>query len=309
MSLRLYSVPFSYSDVKKHNCLLKDEVNPDTARDCVINTLYFMKMFKKSDAEIYARVIHNKKMNGLSENQIINLIFEQFTAISKSQDAIIKLKQISLNDLDKLMENNTCTFVGFYYNEDLTKFGHAVVVFKNNQGVLGIYDGQTQKLVNTEEGIIEWFKLFSRDYLTVLYESNKRIRISGQKTEKPPLKRIRKGSHEKSASKSKSKSKTDMDMDVDVLSEKPLTETKTETKTKYNLEIKPVVQDKNKKLKSQTRKKHSFIKKALKHNGLENNRQLRISQKNLNDRKKRENLFKINRQHQEQKQSETVLHL
>ena len=60
--MRLYTVPFSYTDVEKHVCLLPDEVRRSEATDCVINTAYFLKILKKNDAEIYSRVIHKEKM-------------------------------------------------------------------------------------------------------------------------------------------------------------------------------------------------------------------------------------------------------
>ena len=79
--MRLYSVPFSYSDVEQHICLLKDEVNRSSAKDCVINTMYFMKMFKRGDAEMYARIIHNDKMPGLTQQQIIELVFGEIGSV------------------------------------------------------------------------------------------------------------------------------------------------------------------------------------------------------------------------------------
>lgn len=287
--MRLYSVPFSYADVENHTCLLIDEVSRSSAKDCVINTLYFLKMFKKEDAEMYARVIHDNKMNGLLPKQIFDLIFEQFTLLSKTQDAIIKIQPKSLKEIKKSLEPNNCTFVGFPYANNVPG-GHAVVIFKDNRGNLGIYDGQTHNLVNSKEGWVKWLESYSDDNIQVLYETDKRIRKSGRKDEKQPLKRVRKVSPQKSKSKSiklqqaSSKSKSvKANLEIPIPNpEKPLVKP-------------PVVLEEAKKENAKSRKIHHVIKRENKPTGLEKNHQLRISQKVKDDKKKRENLLKINR--------------
>lgn len=283
--MRLYSVPFSYRDVEKHTCLLKDEVSRSSAKDCVINTLYFLKMFKKEDAELYARVIHDHKMNGLTLNQIFDLIFQEFTLLSKTQDAIIKIQPSSLKELKKIMEPETCTFIGFPYIDNTG--GHAVVLFKDNRGNLGIFDGQTQNLVNSKEEWKKWLESYKDTELQVLYETDKRLRKSGRKDEKQPLKRLRILSPEKSKSKSKSKSKT-ISKTHSHSKSKSLSKSKSKT---LPVEIPQINIKKVVKNKAKTRK----IIHAIKQTGLDKNHQLRITQKVKEDKKKRENLMKINR--------------
>jgi hypothetical protein len=203
--MRLYTVPFSYTDVEKHVCLLPDEVRRSEAMDCVINTAYFLKILKKNDAEIYSRVIHKEKMPGLSSNQIIDMVFREFTLLSKTQDAIINIEVMSLKRLKGKLEPNTCTFVGFT-KPDGSK-GHAVVIFKDKNGDLGIFDGLMNELIHTK-GLKSWLEKhsYSSEKVHVLYETNKRIRKSDRKDEKQPAKRVRLLSPKSEKSKSKSKS-------------------------------------------------------------------------------------------------------
>lgn len=201
--MRLYTVPFSYTDVEKHVCLLPDEVRRSEATDCVINTAYFLKILKKNDAEIYSRVIHKEKMPGLSSNQIIDMVFREFTLLSKTQDAIINIEVMSLKSLKGKLEPNTCTFVGLKRPDGSD--GHAVVIFKDKNGDLGIFDGQINQLIHTKD-LKSWLEKYSSDKVSVLYETNKRVRKSDRKDEKQPAKRVRVLSPKSEKSKSKSKS-------------------------------------------------------------------------------------------------------
>jgi hypothetical protein len=192
--MRLYTVPFSYKDVFTHECLLSDDVGRSDAMDCVINTVYFLKMLKKEDAELYSKIIHDDKMRGLNQDQIIDLVFEEFTLLSKTQDAIIKIGTLSLADIKQKMEPGTCMYVSFIYKNG--KGRHAVVIFKDDSGSLGVYDGQQYNLIITTKSWGDWLKSYSSEDIHVLYETNKRIRKSNRKDENLPLKRVRRLSNQ-----------------------------------------------------------------------------------------------------------------
>ena len=264
--MRLYTVPFSYKDAEKNVCLLPNMVKRNEAKDCVINTVYFLKMFKKEDAEMYAKIIHDQKIDGLKSQQIIDLIFTNFTQLSKTQDAVIEYKELSWTEVKKEMKPGTSTFSAFLNPNG--KGGHAVVLFQDNQGTLGISDGHQQQLFIKKE-LDEWLKGYNTEKIGLLYESDKRIRKSDRKDEKQPAKRIRILSKSKSVKVSqKSLAKT------------PLAKETTTTT-----------------LKTQSKSvKKNPVKKGLKQNDLDKKRLLRITRKVKNDKKKRENLLKMARQ-------------
>lgn len=285
--------------MNEHVCLLIDEVSRSSAKDCVINTVYFLKMFKREDAEMFARVIHDQKKNGLYPDEIFDLIFEKFTLLSKTQDAIIQIKKTNLTELKKIMEPNTCTYVTFRYKQGLG--GHAVVIFKDDTGNLGIYDGQTHNLVNTQVGWKEWLESYKSTDLDVLYETDKRIRKSGRKDEKQPLKRVRKVSPEKpknasvkSSSAKKSHSKTVKSAPKKntpvVKQEGP----KVKTLPEKDVKDAPVAEKKEPKV-PKVKPEKKDIKKADLQAGLEKKHQLRITQKIKEDKKKRDEQLRVNR--------------
>jgi hypothetical protein len=218
MSLLTHKI--SNEKINQWNCLNKD-VPREERYDCTINSMTFLDLIERDTAENYAKDINLLK-SGVSDTQIVHELHKIFS--NESENRSYKIKHLGLDTewkrkiKNKLGKNDST--VGLFHRQ--STIGHAVVLAKNEDNILFIFDPQQQMYYPDVDSIVDkYIKSQKFVNLSLIYntktgrkqETTVQLR---KKKQLQPSKKQRIGTKEKSSEskpmshevlKSKSKSK------------------------------------------------------------------------------------------------------
>lgn len=222
MSLLTHKI--SNEQINQWNCLNKDVPREETY-DCTINSMTFLDLIERNTAENYAKDINLLK-SGVSDKQIVNELHKIFS--NETENRSYKIKDLGLDSewkrkiKNKLGKNYST--VGLFHRQ--STIGHAVVLAKNEQDVLLIFDPQQQMYYADVDGIVDkYIKSQKFVNLSLIYntktgrkqETTVQLR---KKNQLQPSKKPRIGTKEKSPES--------MPMSVEVLKSKSKQSRKTQ---------------------------------------------------------------------------------
>lgn len=201
---------------------LASDVPKSKAVDCVINSLHMLGVLKnRAFSEAIAKKVNAGKTKGLTEEQIINLLYEYVNrkegVYNVETKTTVGMYDGNLNDI----KNGEYTFAGFANQKGM---GHAVVIYKHNDQAY-LYDPQQEQTCSETE-LFDWIE--SQEFNKVefiYYEKTARFR-----------------SKTKSKSNTQKKQRVSFDKNVAVFNVgmKPKTNTKKQKKKPKTAHLKKV---------------------------------------------------------------------
>jgi hypothetical protein len=152
---------------------LASDVPKTKAVDCVINSLHMLGVLKnRAFSEAIAKKVNTGKSKGLTEEQIINLLYEYVNrkegVYNVETKTTVGMYDGNINEI----KNGEYTFAGFASPKGM---GHAVIIYKHNDQVY-LYDPQQEQTCSETE-LLDWIE--SREFNNVefiYYEKTARFR-------------------------------------------------------------------------------------------------------------------------------------
>jgi hypothetical protein len=141
------------------------ELPKNVAKDCVINSLDFVKLIKDKDlTEHLAIWAHNKKGVHFHEiKQLLHDLYRDNELKKKYETHIVKFTTIQniIKYFTQLIGANYCTLIGIHAKT----LGHAVIFYVSSDNVLYVIDQQQEILAP----VSEYLKKYIDDYQSFIY--------------------------------------------------------------------------------------------------------------------------------------------